>query len=260
MKRNLLFIVFVFCIITANAQQDSVVKKQDGKNLVKLNLTALPLKNFSGVYERKIGKKISLGLGFRLMPEDKLPFLTKIKELVDDEDLNEQLDNFKMSNFALTPELRFYFGKDVFRGFYIAPFARYAVYSANVPYKFTVEITDGSGNILQTRNKEIPLSGDIKTFTGGLQFGAQWKLSRSVYLDWFILGPHYGNSSGSIVGNTQSFDSDERDALADELQELEDSDIPLLSVKTSVNNKEARADFDGPWAGLKAGISLGIRF
>lgn len=49
--------------------------------------------------------------------------------------------------------------------------------------------------------------------------------------------------------------SEEQDALRDELENLEDSDIPLLDVKTSVNVNGARADFSCPWAGIRAGKS-----
>lgn len=251
MKKILLSILFSVFLLSSKAQSLSSdsLKRTDGKNLIKLNLTALPLSTYSIVYERAIGKKTAVGLGLRYFPEGKIPFLSKIEEAIDDEDTNKQLRNFKMSNFALTPEIKFYFGKDVFRGFYIAPFARYAVYSASVPFEYEVD------NV----KENIPLNGEIKTFTGGLTFGAQWKLSKMVYLDWFILGPHYGSSKGNIAGN-KSLSMDEQDALREEMKKLEDSDIPLLNIKTSVDANGARADFSGPWAGIRAGISLGIRF
>lgn len=254
MKKLLLSIFAVVCLFTANANtsdsRDSL-KKSDGKNLFKVNLTALPLKTYSVVYERAIGKKTSLGLGFRYYPEDKLPFLDKIESAIDDEDTNKQLRNFKMSNYAITPEIKFYFGKDVFRGFYVAPFARYAVYSGSLPFEFEGETTE----------QTIQLNGDIKTITGGLLFGAQWKLSKRIYLDWFILGPHYGSSKGSITGPTDQLSVEDRNHLRDELQDaFQDADIPLVDITTEVNDQKASVNFTGPWAGIRAGISLGIRF
>lgn len=256
MKKNLLTLLLFICFaIAANAQSiDTVAKKADGKNLFKVNLTALPLKTYSVVYERAISKKTALGLGFRYYPEDGIPFQSNVEELLDDEDLNKQLREFKTSNYAITPEIKFYFGKSVFRGFYIAPFARYAVYNASLPFEF--EVDNGSGG---STTEEIPMAGEIKTITGGLLFGAQWKLSRALYLDWFILGPQYGSAKGNIVG-TKTLSTEEQDALREELQSLEETDIPLVKIETSVDGNGARADFTGPWAGIRAGISLGIRF
>ncbi len=261
MKKILLSMLAAACLITAHAQTNSsadTVKKTDGKNLFKVNLTALPLKTYSVVYERAIGKKTSFGLGLRYYPEDKIPYLSKVEELIDDEDVNKILRDFRMSNFAITPEIKFYFGKDVFRGFYIAPFARYAIYNGSVPFDFDIDAND-DGTI--DRTETIPLNGDIKTFTGGLLFGAQWKLSKMIYLDWFILGPQYGSSKGSISGSTTNFSAVERDELRDELESVfEDADIPLVKIKTEVNDERANVNFTGPWAGIRAGISLGIRF
>lgn len=56
----------------------------DGKNLVKINFTALIFNNYSLQYERAIGKRISLVAGFKFMPKGQIPFLNTIKSLVDD--------------------------------------------------------------------------------------------------------------------------------------------------------------------------------
>lgn len=257
MKKTLLsFMLTALCLIAfgqKDTKSDSTVVK-NGKNLFKVNLTSLPLNNYNIVYERAVSNKASFGLGLRYSPEGKIPFASEIKSAVDDEELNKQLDNFKMSNYAITPEIKFYFGKDVFRGFYIAPFARYAVYSLSSLYAYEYEHP-----VEGTTESDIPLSGDITTFTGGLLFGAQWKLSKAIYLDWFIVGPHGGTSKGAISGK-KTLSSEEQEGLRETLLDLEDSDIPLVKIKTSVDGNGAKADFSGPWAGIRAGISLGIRF
>ena len=96
----------------------------------------------------------------------------------------------------------------------------------------------------------------MKTLTGGLLFGAQWKLSKLIYLDWSILGPQYGKSEGFLKG-TKTLSQDEQDALREELEGLE---IPFVESTTTVNSEGARLDFDGPWAGVRASIGLGFRF
>lgn len=86
--------------------------------------------------------------------------------------------------------------------------------------------------------------------------GAQFKLGKSVYLDWWILGPNYGSSSGKISGQ-RSLSASEQQSLRDEIDGL---DIPLTEFTYTVNGNGATINFDGPWAGLRAGLCFGIRF
>lgn len=241
--------LFLCSLGTVTAQETPV--PAEGKNLVKWNFAALALKNYSFQYERAVGKKISVAVGVRFAPKSDMPFKSKVEELIDDEDTWNDIKDFKTGNFAITPEVRFYMGKGVFRGFYVAPFVRYATYSVEGPFNFEVEVAG------TTRSETMPLSGDITALTGGLLFGAQWKLSKLVYLDWWILGPNYGTSSGDISGK-KTLNSQEQEALREELADLED--LPLVKTKYTVDGEGAKVDFDGPWAGLRAGLSIGFRF
>lgn len=247
-----LFLLSAFSCLLFSAdlraqEQASGLIVEDSKNIVKMNVGALLLNNFSFQYERAIGEKTSVAASIRFAPKAGVPFKSKLEDLIDDEDAWESIKDFKTGNFAITPEVRFYLGKSVFRGFYIAPFARYATYSASVPFKFDVQGVE----------QEMPLSGDVTALTAGVLFGAQWKLSKLVYFDWWIAGPNYGFSNGSISGK-KSLSQPEQDALRDELEELED--LPLVKSKYTVDANGAKVDFDGPWAGLRAGLSVGFRF
>ncbi|ACU04056.1 DUF3575 domain-containing protein [Pedobacter heparinus] len=246
----ILSILLFFCIAgKVNAQENGT--ETAGKNLVKWNVGAIFLNNYSFQYERAIAPKISVALGLRFSPKSSLPFKSSIEKSIDNDDTWNNIKDFKTGNFALTPEVRFYLGKGGFRGFYIAPFVRYATYSAEGPFTFDVNVAG------TTRTETMPLSGDITALTGGVLFGAQWKLSKLVYLDWWILGPNYGTSSGSISGK-KSLNSDEQAALRDALTDLDD--LPLVKTKYTVDNEGAKVDFDGPWAGLRGGLSIGFRF
>lgn len=213
-----LFILFSIGISASYAQSNmnSSATNAEDKYLVKLNLLALPLNNFSFQFERAIGKKTAVGLGIRYMPKSGIPLSGTVESLIDDPEAWNDLQEFKTGNIAFTPEVRFYMGKGVFQGFYIAPFARYARYSANLPVSF--DVSDENGN---TTTQTLPLNGDLSTITGGVLLGAQWKLSNLVYLDWSILGPQYGGSSGNIVGK-RNLSAEEQTALRQELQGLED--------------------------------------
>lgn len=239
-------------LLTAGLSQTSIAQKdvnteQESKNLIKMNVGALLFKNFSFQYERAISKKISVAGGLRFAPKSNLSFKSKLESAIDDEDTWESIRDFKTGNFAITPEIRFYMGKKVFQGFYVAPFVRYAQYSADVPYKFEV---DGA-------EKEIPLSGHVNSITGGILFGAQWKLAERVHLDWWILGPNYGSTSGSISGK-KALSTEDQAVLREDLKGLED--LPIVNAKSSVDASGVRVDFDGPWAGLRAGLCIGFRF
>jgi len=231
--------VFIFAGIQAKAQ--------DGKNLVKWNVAALALKNFSFQYERAVSNKISVAGGLRFALKSTLPFSSALEDAIDDEETWNSIKDFKTANFAITPEVRFYLGKQVFQGFYVAPFVRYANYTAEVPYTFEVE---GIQEI-------IPLSGNVNTFTGGVLLGAQWKLASRIHLDWWILGPSYGSNSGSITGK-KSLSAEEQRELRESLSDLED--LPVVKTKYTVDDNGAKVDFSGPWAGIRAGLSVGFRF
>lgn len=118
-------------------------KTGEKKNIIKLNLMALPLKNFSFQYERVLSKHVSLALGVRTMPSSSLPFQSTFISIADvtDQQTIDNLAAFKTSNFALTPELRFYLSKKGYgRGLYIAPYYRYAKFSSE---ELPVEYTSG---------------------------------------------------------------------------------------------------------------------
>ncbi len=258
MKKILLPVAFGLIISTAYSQTPELKeaeKKSDGKNLIKFNITSPILKNYSFQYERAVAKKISVGLGYRFMPKSGLPLKSTLEKLIDDEETIDQIRNFKTSNYAITPEVRFYFGKGVYRGFYVAPYARIANFKAELPaFSYTFQSTTNGQTTPKTEN--IRLSGDLKTFTGGLMLGAQWKLSKLVYLDWWILGGQYGNENGGIKGS-KTLSSEEQQALRDQLEEL---DIPNVDTEVTVDGSGAKVDMAGPWAGLRGGLNIGIRF
>lgn len=252
----ILLMCLVYCSLGSTKAQDNNTD-EGGKNVVKWNFAAMALKNYSFQYERAITKKISVAVGVRHAPKSNIPFASNIEKLIDDPETWNSIKNFKTGNTAITPEIRFYMGQGVFRGFYLAPFARYAKYSAEVPFNFEVEMSDGTNTV--TKEEQIFLSGDVTTLTGGLMLGAQWKLSKLVYLDWWIIGGSYGTSSGNISGKSENgLDADEQDALRDALADL--NEIPLIKTESEVTAEGAKVKFDGPWATIRAGLSIGFRF
>ena len=229
------------------------VKKNQDVNFIKTNITSILLKNYSLQYERTLKKKLSAAISFRVMPETQLPFKSTILSIIEDDDADtkDMVEKITLSNFAITPEIKFYLSKKGYgQGFYISLFYRYAQYTAgNVDVKYTRDDnSEGS----------IDLSGKLTANTGGFMLGVQKMLGKTVCLDIWILGPHAGGGKGNLTGiPDKSLSSSEQQDLR---EALEDLDIPLTNLKSTVTSNFASVDLSGPWAGVRSGISLGIRF
>lgn len=251
MKKILLLVFATMFATSLWAQQESDKEDKEisimKKNIIKINLPALAFKNITVQYERALSRKTTVAGTFRFMPKGSIPFKSNIIKLADDPELERQLNNVEIGNMAFMPEIRFYLGKKgAFHGFYLAPFASIARYSTNLLFEY-----DDNGV-----TKNIPLNGNVNSFTGGLMLGAQWQLSKALYLDWWILGPNYGNSNGDIAG-TKTLSPAEQQSLRDELSML---DIPLTKYTYTVDGNGATVNFKGPWAGVRSGICIGINF
>lgn len=251
MKKLILLLLIIACTVDLQAQKDKSKNATDetapAKNVVKINLFAIALKNITLQYERAVGRKVTVAGTFRLMPKGSIPLKNTFKNLADDPDVDRQLNNLKVGNFAFMPEVRYYFSKKgAFRGFYLGLFASIAKYNADVVYEY-----DDAGT-----TKNIPMAGGITSITGGLMIGAQFKLSKKLYLDWWALGPNYGSSNGKISGQ-KLLSASEQQSLKDELKGL---DVPLTKFTYEVNGNGATLNFKGPWAGLRSGLCIGFRF
>ncbi|TDQ12146.1 DUF3575 domain-containing protein [Pedobacter metabolipauper] len=243
----LAILMVVFSVNALKAQEKSTSSfDTDKKNLIKMNVAALVLNNFSFQIERAVGKKISVALGVRFAPEKGLPLKSQLEDAIDNDDTWQSIKDFNIANFAITPEVRFYLGERVFKGFYIAPFARYSTYDIAGPFKFDTPVS----------SEIIPLDGDIKALTGGLLFGAQYNLGKSFSLDLF-LGGSYGTPSGSMSGR-RTLNTQEQQYLRESLEDLEE--LPLITTTYTVDGDGAKVDFGGKFVTVRGGICLGFRF
>ncbi len=256
MKTITLYLTLVLLlggVIAAHAQKEHQDESAPSRNFIKLNVTGIALKNYSVQYERVIKRKSSFAITFRTMPSTGLPFKSAILDAVgtNDPDTKNTIEQLKLSNTAITPEFRFYLSKKGYgRGFYFAPFYRYARFSTN-DMVFTFQ------NIVNV-SSTINLSGTLTSNTAGILLGSQWALGKHVCLDIWILGPHYGSAKGDFNGvSGQPLTTEEQNDIR---QQLNDIDIPLTNKTVTVNANGAAMHLDGPWAGIRSGISFGIRF
>jgi len=242
-----LIILFFLAIqqISAQEVQNDANPKID-KNIAKINLIGFSI---NGQYERILSKRVSVAISYRVLPSGKFLFRGLIP--TNDPQARESLDNLTLSNSAITPEVRFYLGKKGYgQGFYLAPFFRNAKFGGKgIGIDFTLD---------NGQTTTFNMEGNIKANTFGLLMGAQWKLGKNFWLDWQILGPHYGGATGSIIGvSNVSLSATEQNNLANALRDI---NFPFAKENISVKPNQATLELSGPWAGLRTAISLGFDF
>ena len=188
-----------------------------------------------------------------MMPVSGIPYADNLIGWFDitDPDAQDIIETVNIGNFAITPELRFYTGKKRYgTGFYFALYYRYGQYTfdnAFLPYD-----TEAGSEI------KFNTTGNASSHTGGFMVGAQWALGKHMCLDWWILGPHFGVSSGDILGLPSApLSREDQQNIKDDLNDI---DIPMFEQTVNVTADKVSMVFDGPWGGIRAGLSLGVRF
>jgi hypothetical protein len=242
MKNLLLLILFGSSSLMALSQDE---EGGEPKNVLKFNIGSIAVKNIAFQYERAIGEKTSLALGLRFQPYGKIPFQSWIKDQVNDPDI--LIGSMQMGNFALTPEFRFYFGKEALKGFYLAPYARYASYKMETPIVYR-----GLGT-----PRTAFFKGDISSFSGGLLAGSHFSLGKHFVLDWWILGAHFGGSNGQLDFTATLTPSEQADLRST----LDEVDIPFFDIEHNIHGNGGTIRSRGAWAGFRGfALNLGYRF
>lgn len=261
MKKCVILLV-VICTFLVSGVHDGLSQGQAGSrdpsmNFIKVNLTAPLIKNYSLQYERVLSRNFSAGLSVRFMPETGLPYTNRIIDLAEitDPDEKDVIENLMISNYAITPEVRYYMGKKKYgTGFYLSLFYRYASFSmANDAIDYEPEEGDPV---------DLDIEGDVTSHTGGFMIGSQWALGRYMCLDFWILGPHFGISSGKVNAlSSEEMTLEDQQDIEDEIDDaLNDADIPMFDYTVTTSADRVIVDFDGPWAGIRFGLSLGVKF
>ena len=196
---NLSILIFICFLLSApNAfgesrltLTDSIKSKKDTakvfnwnenpKNVVKVNLFSLPIKNMNLNYERALTKFLSVEIGARYLLRT---------------DLSRAFGKpgVKLSGWSVTPEFRFYLSKRGSpKGFYIGPYFRYRNY--HITYETQIPMSNGALNGAHFR-------GYNNALMGGIQLGAQFLIKNRVSIDWWILGFGMGSQKVGIVATS----------------------------------------------------------
>jgi hypothetical protein len=183
------------------------------------------------------------------MPNGTIPF----KNYFDNNFSGNQVrfNEIRVGNSAITPEFRFYLGKGNLKGFYIAPYVRFATFDASTPINYT---STGSGSAFV---KIGEFNGRVTSTSGGIMFGWQFNLSKRLVVDWQILGGHFGSCNGNLK-LVSPLTPQEQSSL---LSSLNDIKIEPFKIETSVDANGSNIKVTGPWAGIRgANIGIGFRF
>ena len=237
-------LIFVTVSHAQSENEDSAIVTK--KNIIKLNLTALAVKNISFQYERQVGHHFSIAVNVHTIPFGKLPFAEKVASQMGNSAIN--YSKFNIGSLGVTPEFRYYVGKKgALHGFYFGPMLNITSYKLDVPVNYA-DLTGIFG-------------GKVNMVSAGIQFGAQWQLSKKIYLDWWILGPSYGSQNGNLnlAANLTPY---QQMALNSQLSNLKNDDFFKHVIDSySVSANGATIISKGPWAAVRAfGINLGFAF
>lgn len=245
MRKKITFILVV-CAFLVN------LKSYGQKNVVKLNLLSLPIRNFYASYERVLSDKKSISIGLAFMPSRSMLFKGSFSD--NSSQGENRWESLTMSGFSVTPEFRFYTArrKEAPRGFYIAPYVKYQNFG--VKGKYTEEYYDN--DYKRDNTATFDLKGTYSLFALGCQFGVQWLISDRVSIDWSFIGIGVGSynflfkESSGQVGPTYYDD----DNFSSDLEVLPGT----VSVTSTRNSQEVKINTFFPH--LRTGLSVGIAF
>ncbi|HHV40257.1 MAG: hypothetical protein RBR62_01220 [Bacteroidales bacterium] len=250
MKRIVLTFLILFSFLFVNAQEYA-----PQMNFVKFNLSSVVFKNFTFQYERVLSKRFSAALSFGIIPRTTIPYAQFTLDFANGEqEIVKLLEDVRFNYYAITPEVRLYLGRKGYgRGFYIAPYYRYT----------SIGVKEARLNFDEEGDHpfHLDINGGIGGHSGGIMLGSQWGLGKYVTLDWWIMGLAFGVSN--IRADGVPSQSIPQEALADMREGLTDlfSEIPIAKVKTlEVNQNHMKLEVTGPWAGLRGGLVLGVKF
>jgi hypothetical protein len=203
--------------------------------------------------------KLSLGTEFNIKHKKSItfnvgiPMEKKYSVELDDKDRDAYL-----KTTSVMAGYRMYMGKRDMTGFYFEPYAKYVSNKARIE-KYTTD--------LNGRTATFDFTSDYSGVGIGAQLGVQFMIAKTITFDLFLLGPEANISNhkakmqevGSVIPWSMIDANDAKHDLEEALK-----DIPLIGNKIEVtvdqNGKNVSSKFNGFLPGVRAGLSVGIRF
>lgn len=230
---------------------------------VKFNPGSLAFGKLSLAGEWNYKKKRSVTFYVGLPMKKEVPE-SILKEMIGDGTNNPTVE-YKSSSFMVG--YRMYMGKRPMTGFYFEPYLKYMTFEMAGTYTDQITFDPPVG----TKDVKFEIDNKYSGFGLGAQLGLQFMIAKRVVFDLYLLGPE-ANISKVTANFRDKSGSTTDDVWKDDkyVKEMEDEiksavkDIPILgdkiNVKADKTQRTVTADYNGFLPGLRAGISLGIRF
>jgi hypothetical protein len=245
MKRIITIATILFSIIASNAQE--------ALNTVKLNFFSLAAKELSLQYERTLSDHMGVAVQVGYMFPINIPgkFFTDTGIAGSEGQNFQPLSGKFTGGFQVTPEFRYYFKGEGNKGFYIAPYIRWASYgmSMNAVYR-----KDSASPY-----RSYEWKGNYSLLHGGLMIGSQHHIGNHFTLDWWIIGVGAGKSKITMKATGDFSDLSQNEFQSDINDNLKN--MPLIKdVSASLTPTEANLSIGLLGVGLRTGLCLGYRF
>lgn len=227
--------------------------------ILKVNLLNFPFKTFNLEYERLLKPRTSWGINAIFTPERDLPFKKQLTKNIEDENGLKTLNDLRLNHFSVIPFIKFYFGDQrEFTKFYVSPYIKYTRYTStfDLHYQYLAISNDSEQEIIDV---EVPLEAKINSLSVGAAIGFQFNVYRNIYLDWKIIGNHYGVLFGNGSGHSSL-------PLTPEMQEdmkqsIESvNDFPLYKLAPTVTATDLEVKAKGINIGVTSSLSIGFKF
>lgn len=190
---SLLIANFVFSQETADPKKIDNKGRKIRYNIIKTNIVGLPLGHFNLSYERKLAKKVSALVGISVIS---LPLNNVYSSELDlgGSEPSKLNVSANLSGFSISPEIRYYLGKNAPRGYYFGLYIPIMSYNAkltgNTSGTQTITLTEPNTNATYTENAPVNVNLDAKSgfaFYGlGISGGPQFLIGNRVSLEFYL--------------------------------------------------------------------------
>jgi hypothetical protein len=254
--------LFFFCFISF-----SLSAQKELKNSLKVNAAGAVTGIISVQYERMLTSNWSFNNTFFYRDKSQIPLGPQFDKLakkhslgltgVDFEYIFVDLAQIGVKGYS--PELRRYFG-DKNNRWFVGLFGQFEDFEATIPASLEARY-DGQVYTLD----KVPINFDIRTISGGLLIGKQFKFGKRLFLDFVIIGPHFGKAQKVYAAVETSIlsrlnEGDKlflRDKIIDRFR-LSDQ---YFEVTVGDEKAEINAFKKVPYLGIRGvGLNLGFSF
>jgi len=223
-------------------------------NVVKLNLSGLIIKSVGLQYERKTSRKTSFALGVIYRPKSSW-FLSKFFDTTTlstgySQETKSMLASSKYRSFMVTPEFKYYLGRQAPHGLYLSAFLRYKSDRTDFNYHYYEDINP---------NQQIGLASLKETMIGGgILFGYQLVTSKRLTIDFWFVGPWIGNRHVNLSSkvNTANISELQQKFIAQDMKPLFGKEHEIYWDKTGIATTFNYFDFSARFVGINIGYSF----